>query len=185
MSLAYNNYLEEHIDNVGRAYGWFKEYLPEVVESISDDEEWAILNLHDESKCDLEEYDAYDDYVYGKKRTPEVKEAFNYAWLHHIRENGHHWQHWVLINDEADDGNVALDMPHQYIVEMICDWWSFGWRTGNLREIFSWYHIHKDMILSEKTRETVEDILGRIADKLNKLDKLNELNEPEAEGDDD
>ena len=31
MSLAYNNYLDEHIANVGKAYGWLKEYLPEVL----------------------------------------------------------------------------------------------------------------------------------------------------------
>lgn len=172
MSLAYNNYLDEHIGNVGKAYWWLKEYLPEVVEGVSGEEEWAILKCHDESKYDLEEYEPYDDYFYGKVKNPKVEEAFKYAWLHHIHNNEHHWQYWVLINDEADEGIVALDMPYYRIIEMICDWWSFSWKTENLREIFKWYDGHKNrMKLSYNTRMSVEDILYRIKDKLDELEE--------------
>lgn len=179
MSLAYNNYLDRHIDNVGNAYAWIKEHLPEVTAGIAGDDEWNILKRHDESKYDREEYDAYDEYFYGKTKSPRVEEAFNYAWLHHIHENGHHWQHWVLVNDEPNEGIVALDMPYHYIIEMICDWWSFSFSKGELREIFKWYVAHKKhMKLSDKTREIVEDILGKIAAKLNEL----ESEEDESEG---
>ena len=62
---------------------------------------------------------------------------------------------------------VILDMPYNYIIEMICDWWAFSWNKGNLYEIFSWYDAHKAyMKLSDNTRKTVEDILGKIKDKL-------------------
>lgn len=58
-------------------------------------------------------------------------------------------------------------MPHNYIIEMICDWWAFSWAKGNLYEIFSWYDAHKHyMKLSDKTRKTVEDILEKIKAKL-------------------
>lgn len=172
MSLTYNNYLEEHIANVGKAYGWLKEYLPEVVEAVSGEEEWAILKLHDESKFTAEEYDAYDEYFYGKTKSPEVEETFNHAWLHHIHNNEHHWQHHVLINDEAEEGVVALDMPYRYIIEMLCDWWSFSWKTGNLYEIFDWYEKHeKRMKLSHDTRANVEYILDKIKNKLNELEE--------------
>lgn len=171
MSLAYNNYLDQHIANVGKAYYWLKEYLPEVTADVLYEEEWRILNCHDDSKCDLEEYAPYDDYFYAKKRTPEIEEAFKYAWLHHIHSNGHHWQHWLLVNDEPEEGMVALDMPYGYIIEMICDWWSFSWNRGNLGEIFGWYHTHKEhMKLSDKTRKTVEDILGKMLVKLDELE---------------
>src|SRR5947207_278928 len=31
-----------------------------------------------------------------------VDEAFDGAWLHHQHVNKHHWQHWVLRNDDGD-----------------------------------------------------------------------------------
>ena len=83
----------------------------------------------------------------------------------------HHWQHWILINDDPDKAEVILDMPYNYILEMICDWWSFSWKTGKLEEIFTWYDAHKAyMKLSDKTRETVEDILDKIKAKLEEED---------------
>lgn len=171
MSLEYCNYLEQHIDNIRNAYGWLKEYLPEVIDGITGEEEWDILKIHDESKYTPEEYDAYDEYFYGKTKPPKVEEAFKYAWLHHIHQNEHHWQHWVLINDEPNEGIVALDMPYYRIVEMICDWWSFSWSNGDLSEIFDWYEQHKDnMKLSYNTRMSVEEILGRISEKLDEME---------------
>ena len=168
MSSAYNQYLDQHIKNVANAYYWLKENLPEVT---ADTKEFDIVSAHDESKYDLEEYDAYDNYFYGKNRTPEVIEEFNRAWLHHIHKNPHHWQHYVLINDEPGEGIVALDMPYNHIVEMICDWWSFSWSTGNLYEIFDWYDKHKEYIrLSNSTRVIVESILDKIIKELDEGD---------------
>ena len=75
--------------------------------------------------------------------------------------NPHHWQHWVLINDDPGEGEVLLEMPYNYIIEMICDWWAFSWEKGNLSEIFSWYDEHKDYIkLHPNTRETVKIFSG-------------------------
>ena len=72
-----------------------------------------------------------------------------------------------MINDDPQDGTVALDIPYKYVIEMICDWWSFSWSKGDLYEIFNWYDKHKDrMILSKNTRELVEDILDQIKNKL-------------------
>ena len=60
-----------------------------------------------------------------------------------------------------------MDMPYNYIVEMICDWWAFSWKDENLNEIFEWYEEHKEyMKLSDTTRHTVETILIRIKEKL-------------------
>lgn len=95
---------------------------------------------------------------------------FNKAWLAHIHRNPHHWQHWVLINDDPKLGEIVLDMPYEYIIEMICDWWAFSWSSGNLYEIFNWYNEHEEyMKLSEKTRKTVEDILDKIKKKLDDM----------------
>lgn len=87
--------------------------------------------------------------------------------MRHIHVNPHHWQHWVLINDDPKQGTICLDMPYNYIIEMICDWWSFSFKTGNLSEIFNWYDERKThILLSDDTRETVEDILGKIREKV-------------------
>ena len=164
MSLKYDDYLNQHILNVSNASDWIRQNIGLDVNSFDIS---SNVFIHDDSKYSKEEYDAYDAYFYGGKRTKEIKDNFKYAWLHHIHNNPHHWQYWVLINDDPDNGIVALDIPYKYVIEMICDWWSFSWRTGNLYEIFNWYDKHKDyMILSENTRELVEDILAQIKKKL-------------------
>ena len=122
---------------------------------------------HDASKSNPDEYEAYDAYFYVRNKSHAVVEAFNKAWLLHIHRNPHHWQYWVLNNDDPDEGEVVLEMPFNYIIEMICDWWAFSWQKGDLSEIFSWYDDHQAYIkLHPKTRQTVEDILWELRDRL-------------------
>ena len=183
----YDEYLENHIKNVQRGYEWLKEFLPDVLSEYNYIEEKSyygeldeIIKNHDKSKytskaADAEryydltcEYVPYADYFYGT-RDKEVDEKFNLAWLSHIHNNPHHWQHWLLQNDE--DGLNIIDMPYVFIVEMILDWWAFSWMKGNLWEIFKWYEEHKEGILiSDKTRKTVEDILNKMENMLKEED---------------
>lgn len=177
MSKQYDEYIKEHKQNVREAHGWLRTYLPEIFED--DEFKGEVSQLcefdHDRSKYSEEEYDAYDKYFYGKNRSYEVVQNFNKAWLHHIHNNPHHWQYWVLINDDPDEGEIILDMPNKYIIEMICDWWSFSFKKGDLREIFSWYKEHsRYMKLSEYTRDHVEDILYMINRKLTELESNDE-----------
>lgn len=167
MSIEYNLYLEEHKANVQKGYEWFEANLPELIKGIG---EWNTKFAHDASKTEEDEYKAYDAYFYGGNRSYKVMQDFNKAWLMHIHRNPHHWQHWVLINDDPIEGIFILDMPMEYIIEMICDWWSFSWKNGNLFEIFNWYEQHRYYIrLSYRTREIVEGILEKMKDKLNSL----------------
>lgn len=168
MSVQYDNYLTEHKENVAKGFRWLQENIPEVIE---DGFEWQICFNHDASKTDPEEYDAYDAYFYGNNRSYSVVQNFKKAWLRHIHNNPHHWQHWILINDEPKEGMVVIDMPYIYVVEMICDWWSFSWTKGDLNEIFGWYEDRKDyMKLSANTQRSVEYILGKMKDKLEEKD---------------
>lgn len=163
MSVKYSKYLSQHRENVSKGYLWLVDNLPELVKDVY----YNQFQHHDDSKYEVAEYGPYDEYFYGKEKTEEVKTSFNHAWLHHIHRNPHHWQYWVLINDDPGEGMVILDMPYNYIIEMICDWWAFSWNKGNLHEIFKWYDAHKDyMKLSPATRTTVEDILAKIREKL-------------------
>lgn len=167
MSWDYNNYLKEHIENVQKGFRWMQEHLPSL---ILDEFDYSnILYHHDNSKRQPKEYKAYDAFFYGRNKSFQVVQDFNYAWLHHIHHNPHHWQYWVLINDDPEEGTIALEMPYEYVVEMICDWWSFSWKTGNLYEIFDWYDQHRDrMILADNTKKLVERFLEEIKMELDK-----------------
>lgn len=174
MSIEYDNYLNEHKENVRKSADWIRHNLSDLLsgyENFYQQIEWE----HDRSKDDREEYNAYDNYFYGGRRTQSVEEDFNRAWLHHIHHNPHHWQYWVLINDEAKEGIITLRIPYRYVIEMICDWWAFSWSKGNLYEIFDWYDKHKDyMKLHKDTRELVEEILGEIKAKLDENAEVKE-----------
>lgn len=141
----------------------------------------AIMNAehHDESKYSKEEYEPYDAYFYGGNKSYEVVMNFNKAWLHHIHNNPHHWQHWVLINDDASTNEngipyehklnnlTALEMPLEYVYEMIADWWTFSWKNNNLLEMFNWYQAHRPlMVLEARTDFRVMNILSAIYEVL-------------------
>ena len=62
-------------------------------------------------------------------------------------------------------------MPSIYILEMVCDWWSFSWAKGDLTEIFKWYDEHKDhMILHTETRKKIDILLGAIREYTDEQD---------------
>lgn len=160
MSREYDLYLEEHKLNVKKSFEWLREHLPGFV--AGEDYEWQIVLAHDHSKSEPDEYRAYDNYFYGSRSYSNVR-SFKRAWLKHMHRNPHHWQHWVLINDDKEEGIEALDMPDKYIVEMVCDWWSFSWACDDLYSMFTWYEQRKDgMILSDGTRVRVEHLLTEI-----------------------
>lgn len=169
MSKAYDEYLSKHIGSVLNAANWMLRNL-NVFDGMTDEEARAFRNAvsnHDRSKYCEAEYGAYDAYFYGEKN----EDAFNRAWLHHIHNNPHHWQHWLLMNDDGKyrdpDKVIALEMPKAYALEMVADWWSFSWCSGNLEEVFAWYEEHRDsIILHPDTREFVESVLDEIRERL-------------------
>lgn len=166
MSRQYDEYLKKHKQNVTQAFEWICSNLPHLVEGMPILERQIIFD-HDHSKSDPDEYKAYDVYFYGGNRSYSVAQDFNKAWLNHIHRNPHHWQYWILINGDPNEGEIILEMPQIYILEMICDWWSFSWEKGKLDEVFAWYSDHKDYIrFHNQTRQKVEDILAQIKGEL-------------------
>lgn len=163
----YNDYLSRHIENVQKGYEWAKEYLPEIFVNLDMWDMDQQIALHDKSKYSEEEYGAYAKYFYGEK-TPEVERAFEYAWLSHQKANPHHPQFWVLIKDKDD--MRPLEMPYNYILEMIFDHWSFSWKQRNLSEIFNWYEKNrKNMNIHPNSQKTYEHILSLIKNKLKEV----------------
>lgn len=166
MSKQYDEYIKEHKSNVYEAFKWLTKNVPQLFEYDEDlraNCEYQCLYEHDKSKNEPDEYEAYDAYFYGGNRSYNVVNDFDKAWLKHIHRNEHHWQHWILVKDDPEESEVILDMPDMYIIEMICDWWSFSFKKGNLYEIFDWYEERKDHIkLSYRTRIKVKNILNMI-----------------------
>lgn len=179
MSVEYDVYLERHINNVEKGWAWMQKHIPNTLMMCDIDPNVMMLQ-HDRSKFDPVEYDAYDRFFYGPERKagilneindmnkhlPVVRD-FQFAWLHHIHQNPHHWQYWVLINDEPEEGTVALEMAPQAVAEMICDWWAFSWDHGDLYEIFDWYNKHcENMILHKNTAVRIDLILMNMMSEL-------------------
>lgn len=178
MSKGYDRYLEEHKANVAKGFEWLDKHIPSVIDGdplgylfipIYDRAKTCCCDTHDASKTDADEYDAYDDYFYGIRKDPSTIKEFNKAWLHHIHNNPHHWQYWCIIGDDPKEGVTCVEMPRWYVIEMICDWWSFGWKKDNPYEIFDWYKERKEHIkLHPNTRKLVETILDQMKEKLMK-----------------
>jgi hypothetical protein len=124
---------------------------------------WQGL-VHDWSKFLPDEMIPYANYFYGGDKrkdrfyTPsQGTDDFNYAWLKHQHRNPHHWQHWVLQEDDGD--KYAMKMPYKYVLEMVCDWAGAG-RAQGFNDTRGWYLKNKDkMILHPYTRFQVEKLL--------------------------
>ena len=138
----YKNYIIEHKANVKKFADWLVEKLPEIFEGCDLDTFYDIIEEHDESKFSEEEFEAYAQKWHGNgEETLEYKEA----WKHHWMNNEHHPEFWL-----------GEDMPYIYILEMLCDWGSFGMKSGDLRELSDFYYNKakddEEKNLSEKTK---------------------------------
>lgn len=129
--------------------------------------------LHDWSKFLPSEWFPYVYHFYGPNPVQRdetgyyhaagVGGHFDRAWLLHQHRNDHHWQHWVLIQDEGP--TRALEMPEVAIREMIADWVGAGMAQGRPNTL-RWYQAHRhQMILAPNTRKRVEELLGWLSEQ--------------------
>lgn len=143
-----------------------------------------ILLLHDLSKFLPSEFLAYCRFFYGEypkqeelspaikyqfnHRTAEdVEAAFNLAWLKHQHRNPHHWQHWILRED--DGGTLTLDMPNRYVAEMVADWAGAGKAISGKWDLAEWYLKTEDTrLLSPLTKVRTELAIIKLLNALTK-----------------
>lgn len=164
-SKEYDQYLIDHIEGVNKSWNtilrskikldWLTSKNILLGDFLSNVD--SMISNHDESKYDDEEYSAYCNYFYPSAGFEKDEAAFDAAWLHHIHCNPHHPQYYILHEDSGTE--KILDMPLEYICEMLCDWSSFQYtRPGSTAN--KWYTANKDkMMFSESTRKLVETIL--------------------------
>jgi hypothetical protein len=168
-------YIEQHKERVKLAYNKF--FVPLIgqeldLKSCSNEEFQEALttcnsniSLHDMSKYSDIEFQPYrlkwyptvDESLALEDKTifDQMREEYEAACKHHIKNNPHHPQYWV-----DEDGNIR-DMELKYIIEMMCDWLSFG------KDIRSWYSFAEDekATMSAKTKEIVEELMELIYTK--------------------
>ena len=103
--------------------------------------------------------DEPDDFVYWTDRM-KVQVPFDKAWLKHQHRNKHHWQHWVLMEDE---GQIkTLHIPYKIIVQMACDWIGAtkAIRGKNASPV-AWYEKVKDGTkMADQSRKIFEALIG-------------------------
>lgn len=152
--------LENHIKMVQLA--WSAQLRP-VLESWGQDPDQlnyitTLIKGHDSTKWSANEFRGYYDYYESDDPDENLESELNKAWLHHQNHNSHHWQYWVVIQDD-DAELVPVDMPFECICEMVCDWHSFSAKNPNSTAL-NYYEAKKDvMILSKYTRTTVEGLV--------------------------
>ena len=82
------------------------------------------------SKFGWGEFKSYGAY-FGSGNGKRLAGAFNKSWKQHIHGNKHHWQFWLVTED---DGSIlTFPMPESYLREMVADWVSANFQ---FRDVF-------------------------------------------------
>ena len=127
--------------------------------------------VHDWSKFRFSEFVPYARYfygnypkindVYGDQRNrvllfrEDIERRFDRAWLKHIHRNKHHWQHWLLQEDDGPQKNIPI--PIQYMLEMVADGKGAGRAITGKDNTNEWYQKNKHIInLNRINRKFVE-----------------------------
>lgn len=142
----YRKYIDTHRAGVVHAYNNFMVPCLKGIRSRTWQEalRQAGINVmnHDLSKYEEVEFEAYRRHYYPTSAelddtsSSELNEnLYQAAWKHHHQVNLHHPEHWY------EDMKSPTSMPPEYIIEMLCDWWSVGNSKGNT--VFDWWESSK------------------------------------------
>ena len=128
----YLDYIEEHVENVRKAFIEFSEKC-NGLHIIGDDYSWFTLKeevlSHDISKMSCEEFVQYRESFYPVSDTEKAEANMGEAWNHHKESNSHHW--------ESLSGYI--DVAH-----MVIDWMAMGYKFGDTAQ--EYYENNKDRI---------------------------------------
>lgn len=126
--------------------------------------------VHDISKFFPGEFIPYARYDFSKfgKNSLKIQLAFDKAWLKHQKRNKHHWQYWLLMNDngqtlykKSNNKDIPsiwmkevkpLRIPKKYVLEMMADWRGAGKAYGS-PDTKNWFINNKDKIIFEQNTE--------------------------------
>lgn len=120
------------------------------------------LLIHDWSKFTPVEWGAYARRHSAGRGGAVDKEAdpldFHLAWTHHWHLNPHHWEYWLATDDQG--GMYPLEMPDQFIREMVADWKGASLAKGKGGDIRPWYQKNLPLMrLAPATAVRVEQLV--------------------------
>lgn len=157
--IEYTIYVCEHVFNVKAVWSALQKYTK--AEYWLDDATFfavdGLIKQHDRSKLDRSEFEGYRQWFYPEGDF-KTKSLFDVAWNHHQKNNPHHWQYWLMWKPE---GTEALEMPFEYIIEMLCDWAAMSVKFKDTPSAF--YQKEKDnMLLAPNTLSCIESWLPQV-----------------------
>lgn len=166
----YRNYIEEHIENVKKAWDIVKTIDNKWIQNNLEEIEHNIIH-HDESKYTDEEFTGYRKKYYpiNGENKAQADAEFEPAWLHHYNNNKHHWQYWLCSDGDLDatkhnDEKIDNDVMVAYI-EMVCDWAAMSMKFNN--KIDEWYDSNKEnMTLWKNEQKELEKIMKEYCKKI-------------------
>lgn len=126
----YRSYIDTHIANVKRMYEIYGKDLCDRLK-VSYDRLGELIKDHDESKYSKDEFEGFRIYYYPtleEESDIELrglrKNQYNAAWLHHLRNNAHHPEFWIYVDENGTNQCHPMDPIH--VAEMILDWAGMG-----------------------------------------------------------
>lgn len=124
---------------------------------------WQLL-IHDYTKLFPSILRAYSDsqvYGYNYKNWPEeARNRFDWASLQHTRWEKHHFQNYIVIFDSGCQ--KALEIPDNYLRELVADWNSAGKAKTGKWDAKPWYYKNPNrFLLHPNTRRKLEELLEK------------------------
>lgn len=118
---------------------------------------------HDLSKWSDDEFPGYAMHYFGGGDP----ESFARAWTAHMHKNKHHWQFWLLpygTKVAGRDTEVnAIEMPYEYVLEMVADWMGASKTYTGEWDIEPWLKEHlPKIVLHPVSAVYLREILGGI-----------------------
>lgn len=132
---------------------------------------WRRGLVHDLSKFSSIEFLPSALYFQGDKSPIEAEKAakgYSAAWQHHKGRNPHHWEYWTDFGPEGEV--LALKIPYEYVVEMVCDWIGAGMvyssGTWTRADPLNYYNkVRKGRYFHPETERLILDFLTCIRDR--------------------
>lgn len=160
---AYLDYIEEHYNNVQKAWKEISEKCKDMRFVWDDYVYFSITDAverHDLSKLDEDEFIQYRKAFY-QTNTEKVagKYDMSAAWNNHKANNPHHWEHWTKIL-------TSDPYTHEvHCVHMVIDWVAMGYKFGDTAQSF--YESKKEQIdIPEWSVKFIYKIFERLARKI-------------------
>ena len=165
-SREYLDYLEEHFDNIRKAFQELSVACDGMT-WVGDDNTWHTLRHevchHDISKFSTEEFVSYRNRFFPLDTTTEEdKNTFNKAWIHHYEVNEHHWEYINSLSDELVSSRPRL--IERYLIHMLIDWTAMGYKFGDTAQEYYEQNKHKILLKPEQV-EFIYTIFDKLARK--------------------